>query len=178
MNDIKSEVNIDYEDLLNINNFLCFSIYAAGLSFNKVYRPLLDKLGLTYLQFLVMVSLWMRDCQTVGEIGSKLGLESSTLTPLLKRLEIMGHLSRERNPKDERQVLICLTDHGKQLKEQAQSIPMCIAQATGLTLEQFIELKNTLTILKNGLDESEPYRVCRRVNILRDYPDDKIKIYP
>jgi len=148
------DVNVETEDLLNINNFLCFSIYAAGLSFNKVYRPLLDKLGLTYLQFLVMVSLWMKDGQSVGELGAQLGLESSTLTPLFKRLEAMGYLSRERNPNDERQVLICLTKSGKQLKEQAQSIPMCIAEATGLTLEQFIQLKESLTTLKSTLDES------------------------
>lgn len=148
------DVNVETEDLLNINNFLCFSIYAAGLSFNKVYRPLLDKLGLTYLQFLVMVSLWMKDGQSVGELGAQLGLESSTLTPLFKRLEAMGYLSRERNPTDERQVLICLTESGKQLKEQAQSIPMCIAEATGLTLEQFIQLKESLTTLKSTLDES------------------------
>lgn len=148
------DVNVETEDLLNINNFLCFSIYAAGLSFNKVYRPLLDKLGLTYLQFLVMVSLWMKDGQSVGELGAQLGLESSTLTPLFKRLEAMGYLSRERNPTDERQVLICLTESGKQLKERAQSIPMCIAEATGLTLEQFIQLKESLTTLKSKLDES------------------------
>ena len=148
------DVNVETEDLLNINNFLCFSIYAAGLSFNKVYRPLLDKLGLTYLQFLVMVSLWMKDGQSVGELGAQLGLESSTLTPLFKRLEAMGYLSRERNPTDERQVLICLTESGKQLKEQAQSIPMCIAEATGLTLEQFIQLKESLTTLKSTLDET------------------------
>jgi len=148
------DVNVKTEDLLNINNFLCFSIYAAGLSFNKVYRPFLDKLGLTYLQFLVMVTLWMKDSQTVGELGAQLGLESSTLTPLFKRLEAMGYLSRERNPSDERQVLICLTESGKQLKEQAQSIPMCIAEATGLTLEQFIQLKESLTTLKSTLDES------------------------
>lgn len=154
MSDVQSDENLASNDLLNINNFLCFSIYAAGLSFNKVYRPLLDKLGLTYLQFLVMVSLWMKDCQTVGELGNQLGLESSTLTPLLKRLEKMGHLSRGRNPTDERQVLICLTESGTQLKEKAHSIPMCIAHATGLTLEQFIELKNNLTTLKNNLDQN------------------------
>src|SRR5258707_12339396 len=97
------------EAALRLGEFLCFAVYSANHAFNRVYKPLLDELGLTYPQYLVMVLLWERDDQTVGSLGEKLFLESSTLTPLLKRLEASGYIRRTRDPDDERQERACLT---------------------------------------------------------------------
>ena len=95
--------------VLDVDDHLCFAIYSAGHAFNRIYKPLLGELGLTYPQYLVMVALWAKDDQTVGSLGEKLLLESSTLTPLLKRLEGIGYLTRTRDPADERQVRVRLT---------------------------------------------------------------------
>src|SRR5204863_1371496 len=108
--------------VLDVDDHLCFAIYSAGHAFNRIYKPLLAALDLTYPQYLVMVALWSRDDQTVGGLGEKLLLESSTLTPLLKRLEVSGHLTRSRDPADERQVRVRLTDRGSALREQARDI--------------------------------------------------------
>jgi DNA-binding MarR family transcriptional regulator len=97
---------------LKLNDFLCFAVYAAGHGFNRVYKPLLEPPGLTYPQYLVMTALWERDDQTVGALGERLPLESNTLTPLLKRLESQGRIRRVRDPRDERQVRVQLTDAG------------------------------------------------------------------
>src|SRR5438874_8124185 len=96
------------EDALRFSDFLCFAVYSASHAFNRVYKPLLDELGLTYPQYLVMVLLWEQDDQTVGSLGEKLFLESSTLTPLLKRLEALGQVKRNRDQVDERQVRVRL----------------------------------------------------------------------
>src|SRR5260370_24247641 len=101
------------DDALRLGEFLCFAVYAASHAFNRVYKPLLDELGLTYPQYLAMVLLWERDDQTVGSLSEKLFLESSTLTPLLKRLEALGHVKRTRDPADERQVRVRFTDKGR-----------------------------------------------------------------
>ena len=97
---------------LDLDDFLCFAVYSAGHAFNQLYRPLLSALDLTYPQYLVMVTLWQQDDVTVKEIGRRLFLESSTLTPLLKRLEALGHISRNRDAEDERQVRVRLTPAG------------------------------------------------------------------
>src|SRR5437764_15290881 len=99
-----SDAMLEPGAVLDVDDNLCFAIYSAGHAFNRIYKPLLQALDLTYPQYLVMVALWSRDDQTVGSLGDKLLLESSTLTPLLKRLEAMGHLTRSRDPADERQV--------------------------------------------------------------------------
>src|SRR3954452_21193280 len=106
------------EEKLLLDNFLCFAIYSAGHAFNQFYRPLLDAIGLTYPQYLVMVALWSANDQTVKALGEKLSLESSTLTPLLKRLEAAGYLTRTRDPEDERQVRVRLTAAGRALKNR------------------------------------------------------------
>ena len=103
-----------------LDDFLCFAVYSASHAFNRLYKPLLDELGLTYPQYLVMVTLWERDDRTVGEIGERLFLESNTLTPLLKRMEAAGLVSRSRDPADERQVRLRLTAEGKGLVEKAR----------------------------------------------------------
>ncbi|WP_210211974.1 MULTISPECIES: MarR family transcriptional regulator [unclassified Mesorhizobium] len=144
-------------DLLKLENFLCFSIYSAGHAFNQFYRPLLDEIGLTYPQYLVMVSLWSQDDQTVKEIGQALSLESNTLTPLLKRLEALQLISRTRDPKDERQVRIRLTQQGKSLKQQAERVPACVAGALGFSTDELKELQDKMLLvqqrLQRGADE-------------------------
>ncbi|WP_454915129.1 MarR family winged helix-turn-helix transcriptional regulator [Xanthobacter sediminis] len=135
-----------------LDHFLCFSIYAANHAFNRVYKPLLDAIGLTYPQYLVMVVLWERDNETVGAIGGRLSLESSTLTPLLKRLEAMGHIVRARDTRDERVVRVRLTAQGRALKEKAQAIPGCILSATGLPIADLARLQQDITALRRHLE--------------------------
>ena len=127
---------------------LCFAVYTAGHAFNRVYKPLLDGLGLTYPQYLVMTALWDRDGQTVGGLCDKLLLESSTLTPLLKRLEAAGRVRRERNRVDERQVSIWLTQDGAALRSRAADIPSCILQASGRSIDAIRSLAAELTALR------------------------------
>ncbi|MBO0754284.1 MAG: MarR family transcriptional regulator [Bradyrhizobiaceae bacterium] len=134
-----------------VEDLLCFAVYSAGHAFNRVYKPLLDELGLTYPQYLVMVALWTRDDQTVGELGEKLFLESSTLTPLLKRLEATGNLSRSRDPSDERQVRVRLTKTGDALRAKAREVPNCILEATGLSPAAMRELLADVSAIRARL---------------------------
>ena len=137
-----------------VGDFLCFAVYAASHAFTRVYNPLLDALGLTYPQYLVRVMLWEQDDQTVGSLGDKLFLESSTLTPLLKRLEALGLVKRSRDPNDERQVRIRLTAAGERLREHAAHVPNCIAEASGLTSAEARRLVVDVTALRNSLDDA------------------------
>ena len=130
---------------------LCFSIYSTGLAFNRVYKPLLDRLGLTYPQYLAMIVLWHRDGQTVSELGEQLFLESNTLTPLLKRLEAGGFVTRRRDRADERVVRISLTDHGRALAGEAACVSDEIMRATGLTAEDVEDLNRVLGSLRGAL---------------------------
>lgn len=114
---------------LNLDEFLCFAIYSAGHAFNQFYRPLLSEIGLTYPQYLAMVSLWSRDGKTVKELGEAMFLESSTLTPLLKRLEALKLVTRRRDPADERQVFIELTAGGRALRARLLFLPAFWAQS-------------------------------------------------
>ena len=134
-----------------VSDHLCFAIYSAGHAFNRVYKPLLDELGLTYPQYLVMIALWADDDQTVGEIGQKLFLESSTLTPLLKRLEALGYLTRKRDPEDERQVRLKLTDKGSAMRKKARDVTGCIGEATGLPLDAVVKLRDEVIRLRDNL---------------------------
>jgi DNA-binding MarR family transcriptional regulator len=108
---------------LDLDNFLCFAFHSTAQAIGRANKPMLDKLGLTYPQYLVMVVLWAEDDQTVGRIGERLYLESSTLTPLLKRLEAAGHIRRTRDAADERQVRVRLTDQGRALHDTAAEHP-------------------------------------------------------
>ncbi|MDO9709824.1 MarR family winged helix-turn-helix transcriptional regulator [Paracraurococcus lichenis] len=115
---------------LDLDQFLCFAIHSAAQAVGRANKPMLDALGLTYPQFLVMLVLWAEDDQTVGRIGDRLFLESNTLTPLLKRLEAAGYVTRQRCPEDERQVRICLTERGRALRaEAARHKPGWLARA-------------------------------------------------
>lgn len=114
-----------------LDELLCFAVYSAGHAFTRLYKPLLSALGLTYPQYLVMLLLWRSDQRTVGQIGEALFLESSTLTPLLKRLEAAGLIRRVRDTRDERQVHVLLTPQGRALQQQAASVPGCMQTAIG-----------------------------------------------
>ncbi|MBB3175568.1 DNA-binding MarR family transcriptional regulator [Endobacter medicaginis] len=132
----------------DLSNFVCFSLYAASHAFNRLYQPLLEPLGLTYPQYLVMTVLWGSDGKLVGEIGSQLDLVSSTLTPLLKRLEGAGLVERARDQKDERQVRVRLTEAGLALRVQAEAIPACVLAATGLSITELRDLRNRIDKLR------------------------------
>lgn len=136
---------------LTIDDLLCFALYSAGHAFTRLYKPMLDPLGLTYPQFLVMVALWEKDGRTVSEIGDRLLLESSTLTPLLKRLEAAGLIKRARDRDDERVVRITLTRQGAALKDKAVAIPEQIGCATNLTLNDVKKLAGEVTALRKKL---------------------------
>lgn len=140
-------------NLPGLEELVCFAVYSAGHAFNRVYQPLLEQLGLTYPQYLVMIALWSKDNQTVGELGGQLFLESSTLTPLLKRLETTGYLNRTRDPADERQVRIRLTGAGRALKKKAREIPRCILEATGLSLADLRRLQRQISALRENLQK-------------------------
>lgn len=113
-------------------NFLCFAVYSANLAFGRAYKPILDRLGLTYTQYIALVALGDEDDQTVGALGEKLFLESNTLTPILKKLETMGAIGRQRDPADERQVRVRLTPAGRRLIEQIEKDVEPLIDATGL----------------------------------------------
>ncbi|WP_458096394.1 MarR family winged helix-turn-helix transcriptional regulator [Roseomonas sp. WA12] len=135
-------------------DLLCFSVYAAGHALNRVYKPLLDPLGLTYPQYLVMLGLWAEDGLTVGQIGAQLYLESSTVTPLLKRLEAAGLVRRARDEVDERVVRAWLTEAGDALRARAGAIPDCIVGATGMDAEGAERLRAEVERLRAALEES------------------------
>jgi len=135
-----------------LDDFLCFALYSANHAFNRVYKSLLDEVGLTYPQYLVMVALWENDDQTVGQLGEKLALESNTLTPLLKRLEAIGYLKRTRNKNDERQVRIELTPSGQALRGKAAKVPACILEASGLSAPDLRRLHKEIGALRRSLD--------------------------
>ncbi len=137
---------------LQLGNQLCFAIYSAGHAFNRVYKPLLDRLGLTYPQYLVMLVLWERDGVPVKDIGERLFLDSGTLTPLLKRLEAVHLLKRTRSTEDERQVLISLTSQGQALREKAKAVPEAILAASGCSLSELSAMKNELIALRDRLN--------------------------
>ncbi|MER5959431.1 MarR family transcriptional regulator [Streptomyces sp. NPDC001893] len=132
---------------LLLQDQLCFALYAASRSVTTRYRPLLEELELTYPQYLVMLVLWDQDSVAVRELGAALQLESSTLSPLLKRLESSGLIHRQRSADDERSVTIRLTQAGTDLREKARTVPLAIGQAMGLTPEQDATAKHLLRLL-------------------------------
>ena len=139
--------------LPTLEELICFTVYSAGHAFNRVYQPLLQSVGLTYPQYLVMFALWAKDDQTVSELGERIFLESSTLTPLLKRLEATGYLNRSRDPADERQVRIRLTSAGRALQKKAREIPRCILEATGLSLADLRRLQRQISAVRQNLQK-------------------------
>ena len=131
-------------EVLRLDNQLCFALYGAANRMTRLYRPLLDALGLTYPQYLAMLVLWEASPRTVGALGEALDLDSSTLTPLLKRLETSGLITRDRDPEDERRVIVALTDKGRALRDQAVTIPEKIFCALDMPLEAMGVLRDRL----------------------------------
>lgn len=144
----KSSTNTDF---LSLDKQLCFALYSASLAMTKTYKPLLDELGLTYPQYLVMLVLWQQDGLLVKEIGEKLFLDSGTLTPLLKRLEAADVIARQRDLEDERQVRIQLRPNGHAMRKLAEKIPREILCASGQDASQLAELRSQLQVLRDAL---------------------------
>ena len=132
-----------------LGDFLCFAIYSANLAFGRAYRKGLEDLGLTYPQWIAIVALWEQDGQTVSELGEKMFLESNTLTPVLKKLEAMGYLRRQRDSADERQVRISLTEAGRLLRQKGTH--MNLVASTGLKPDEFVRLQETVVTLRDNL---------------------------
>ncbi|MGB9990316.1 MarR family winged helix-turn-helix transcriptional regulator [Pseudoduganella rhizocola] len=137
-------------------DFLCFAVYSANLAFGKAYKPFLDELGLTYTQYITVIALWEEDNQTVSSLGEKLFLESNTLTPILKKLESSGYLRRQRDPEDERQVRVSLTDAGRALREKAFNITLY--DACGMTDGEFATTQKSVSKLRDNLVKSTKNR--------------------
>lgn len=134
-----------------LDDQICYSIYSAGMAIQRAYKPLLDGLGLTYPQYLVLNVLWREDRQSVGRLADQLGLESSTLTPLLKRLETAGIVQRARNPENERQVIVALTDAGRALESKAGCLGAALIQASGQTAEDLGRLNVEVRRLRDSV---------------------------
>lgn len=136
----------------DLDHMLCFAIYSANGAFNRAYRPVLDRLGLTYPQYLALLALGEADDMTVGQIGARVFLESNTLTPLLKRLEAAGHIVRRRDAADERQVRVSLTPQGRALLQDACAVTMSLAPGIGFSAEQVEALRATIAALRDTLN--------------------------
>ena len=130
---------------------LCFAIHSASMAIQRLYKPMLDEMGLTYPQYLVLNVLWREEGQSVGAIAARLALESSTLTPLLKRLEAAGLLRRTRNPQNERQVLIALTDKGRALRGGAGCLGAALLDASGEPASELARLNRDITALRDAI---------------------------
>lgn len=139
------------DQALRLDNQLCFALYSASLAMTKLYKPLLDELGITYPQYLALLVLWERDGLTVSELGERLYLDSGTLTPLLKRLETAGLVSRLRDTQDERRVRVRLSGTGRELKQRAARIPGCVLQASQCDVAEAMALTEQIQALRNRL---------------------------
>lgn len=140
---------------LTLDDQLCFALYGASMAIQRAYKPLLDELGITYPQYLVLSSLWEKDGQTVGTIARRLDLESSTVTPLLKRLEQAGVVLRERQVDDERQVVVRLTKSGRALRKRTLCLPMRLFEAAGMTPERLVALTREVTAFRDAVARFE-----------------------
>ena len=146
----------DPSETSKLDDFLCFAIYSTNLALSRLNNAVLDRLALTYLQYIVLVALYERDDRTVGDLGDQLFLDSSTLTPLLKKLEAMGHVTRQRDPKDERQVRLRITPQGRSVREQALAFRGEQVEAMGLDATEFQDLREQLVKLRTNLFTSMP----------------------
>ena len=142
---------LDPDQALLLDNQLCFALYSTSLAMTKLYKPLLDGLGLTYPQYLAMLVLWEQDGLTVSELGERLYLDSGTLTPLLKRLEAAGLIARLRAVEDERRVHLTLTAAGRRLRSRAAKIPGCILDASQCSISELVSLTKQVQALRQRL---------------------------
>ena len=143
-------MDINYDEIMKLENQLCFPLYAAARQVISLYTPYLKELGLTYTQYIVFLVLWEKDGVTVGELGRRLYLDNGTLTPLLKKLEAAGYITRSRDNNDERVVTVTLTDEGRALKEQAKEIPLRIGECVCLEEQEAAELYKLLYNMLKG----------------------------
>ncbi|WP_293367119.1 MarR family transcriptional regulator [Phenylobacterium sp.] len=141
---------MDYEFPLPLDRQLGFGLYSAFMAVSRVYKPWLDQLGLTYPQYLVMCVLWEDDDQTIGGIAARLDLEPSTITPLMKRLEQAGHVVRKRNPSDERQVRVQLTDQGRAVRPQTRTLADALYDRSGMSVEAVADLNTRVKALRDA----------------------------
>ena len=141
-----------------LDNQLCFALYSASLAMTKLYKPMLDSLGLTYPQYLVMLVLWELDGPSVSSLGERLNLDSGTLTPLLKRMETAGWLVRKRSSEDERRVHVWLSPTGKQLQVQASFVPGCVITQSGMSLTELVVLNQQIKTLRDSIYPPAPTR--------------------
>ncbi len=147
-------INERKEDRLLLDRQLCFALYSTSLAMTKAYKPMLDELGLTYPQYLVMLVLWEHEGLTVSELGNRLALDSGTLTPLLKRLESAGLVRRRRDADDERRVLVALTEAGRGLRQSAIGIPEKLLCATQCPIDEIQALTKRLHALRSTLEHA------------------------
>ncbi len=138
-------------DMQQLDNQLCFAVYSTSLAMTRLYKPLLDKLALTYPQYIVMLALWEQDGVMVSTLGERLSLDSGTLTPLLKRLETSGYVARVRDVADERRVRVTLTAAGRKLKARAASVPGCLMAATQCSVSELVALTQQLQTLRDRI---------------------------
>ncbi|HEY2254150.1 MAG TPA: MarR family transcriptional regulator [Variovorax sp.] len=143
--------SLPVDELLKLDNQLCFAIYSASLATTRLYKPLLEKLKLTYPQYLVMLVLWEQDGLMVSELGERLSLDSGTLTPLLKRLESNGFVARLRDLDDERRVRITLTAAGRRLKARAATVPGCLMAASQCSVPDLMALTQQIQLLRDRI---------------------------
>ena len=148
----EAETGTIEQGMLALDRQLCFAVYSAAHALNRTYKPLLDPYGLTYPQYIALMTLWQEDGRTVKALGATLGLDSGTLSPLLKRLEAAGYVIRARDRADERQVLVTLTDKGRAMQRDALAIRMEIGKATGCTLEALQALTGELQAMTERLE--------------------------
>jgi DNA-binding MarR family transcriptional regulator len=139
------------DNIAKLGDFMCFAVYSTNLAYSRVYKPVLDALGLTYPQYVTIICLWEQDNQTVKGLSEKLFLEPSTMTPMLKRLEAAGYVRRERDKEDERSVRVSLTDAGRQLREKAFDYREITAKAAGLAPDEFRALQKAVVKLRTNL---------------------------
>ncbi len=135
---------------------LCFAIYGASLALNRLYKPILDGFGITYPQYLVLAVLWEQDSQTIGALADRLTLESSTITPLVKRLEAAGLVVRKRDPQDERKVHVTLTAQGRALHRPTKCLSEALLENAGLAPADLVRLNKEIGALRNALVKNAP----------------------
>lgn len=136
---------------ITLDDQLCFSLYGASMAINRAYKPLLDDLEITYPQYLVLSTLWEVDGQTVGAVADRLGLDSSNVTPLVKRMEAGGLLTRVRNPADERQVIIHLTDAGRDMQARSTCLGQTLFAAAGLGVDRLVQLNKDVQAFRDSV---------------------------
>ena len=139
------------DDLLKLDNQLCFALVTAARNVVAIYRPILEPLGLTHPQYLVMLALWERDGVMVSELGERVSLDSGTLTPLLKRLEASGLVARVRDVADERRVHIMLTASGRKLKSRSAHVPACLMAASQCSVPELVQLTQQIQTLRDRI---------------------------